>query len=734
MAKDINIKIKSDSKEAENGIKKVTSQLNSLSKDIKKSDVAKFAKSFTAVTAATAGAVTAIKKANAAIKETTQLYRNQITAEKQLETAAKNNPYLNSSSVQQLKEYASYLQSISTTGDEELLPYMAQLASAGRTQTEIQKIMSAALDVSASGMMSLDAAVTQLNKTYSGQVGLLGNQITDLKTLTSEQLKNGDAVKIVAEKFKGMAEETAKATGSTQQLKNAIGDMKEEIGAAFEKKLTPMRRFFTELVSGWTSAAKARREYEEADKRISEGTASTVDYEKVIAQEQKLADEKYEAAKRYLEILTDEKKLNEAIEESGYTMGADDYKYFMVTAQNEADALQRKVNALQAEYDAKKKLEEANKSADEEARKQAQLEADQAEKNRKALALKEENQKALDKQIEQITLRAKLTGEEVDQQEILNAMIQSYIALVTTDNTLVTENNELAKQRLAEIEGYAHALDIAKQKAESNNDVEEDTIEITETLADKYERAREEIQSFIDELSQLDQVASQIGTITKQATNLINDSIEDQAASEMASLEKQYDDGLLSYEEFCDKKKEINKKAAQEEYKLKMWEWHASLLTATANVAQGVSKAIAENGYPLGIIMGSLAAVSGALEIATITRNRPVAPSFATGGIVPGNSYTGDNVHANVNSGEMILNASQQAQLWSMANGNRSSGAGVTMPITINNNSSAQVNTSFNGNNLVVAIDEVVNSSMKAGRYTQSMIYASDKVTGSSYL
>ena len=40
------------------------------------------------------------------------------------------------------------------------------------------------------------------------------------------------------------------------------------------------------------------------------------------------------------------------------------------------------------------------------------------------------------------------------------------------------------------------------------------------------------------------------------------------------------------------------------------------------------------------------------------------AGSFAGGGIVGGNSYSGDRLIAHVNSGEMILNQSQQAALF----------------------------------------------------------------------
>lgn len=48
--------------------------------------------------------------------------------------------------------------------------------------------------------------------------------------------------------------------------------------------------------------------------------------------------------------------------------------------------------------------------------------------------------------------------------------------------------------------------------------------------------------------------------------------------------------------------------------------------------------------------------------IATISK-------FATGGIVGGNQTSGDNVLVRVNSGEMILNAAQQARLFALANG-----------------------------------------------------------------
>jgi hypothetical protein len=53
----------------------------------------------------------------------------------------------------------------------------------------------------------------------------------------------------------------------------------------------------------------------------------------------------------------------------------------------------------------------------------------------------------------------------------------------------------------------------------------------------------------------------------------------------------------------------------------------------------------------------------------TTSENTNAIGDYASGGIVPGDSYSGDKLTANVNSGEMILNKEQQANLWNLING-----------------------------------------------------------------
>ncbi len=90
----------------------------------------------------------------------------------------------------------------------------------------------------------------------------------------------------------------------------------------------------------------------------------------------------------------------------------------------------------------------------------------------------------------------------------------------------------------------------------------------------------------------------------------------------------------------------------------------AALTNTGAKSGEAVANATAEGAkkpfpYNLIAIAAGVAAVVGALAI---------AGAFANGGIVGGNSPTGDKLLARVNSGEMVLNKNQQSRLFRMIN------------------------------------------------------------------
>lgn len=133
---------------------------------------------------------------------------------------------------------------------------------------------------------------------------------------------------------------------------------------------------------------------------------------------------------------------------------------------------------------------------------------------------------------------------------------------------------------------------------------------------------------------------------------------------------------------------DYEKKKSDLEFKAAFRGWEYKEASAIAEVPLAVGRAIASASaapWPsTPAFMASYAALAGlaaGAQLAAVTSSKPKRSSYESGGIIPGNSFRGDNVQANVNSGEMILNAAQQAKLFELANGK---GSGSTQPIQLN--------------------------------------------------
>lgn len=775
-----------------------------------------------------------------AISEMSELYNKQTSAEVALAQAAKNNPYLLSESVKKLKNYASELQSISTYGDEELLPFMAQLASAGRTEQEIMDIMSTSIDVAASGSMSLDSAVKNLNKTFSGLSGELGEVNPQVKALSAEELKNGKAVEVLKSQYKGMAEEVAKATGTSQQLKNAVGDLKEELGAPFEKAMSPIRAFFTELISGWASAKKAKREYEEAGKKNEKSETRTADT--LNTQIEGLKKEIEQREKEFADM-TDPEKMQEKVR-----MGRGYVSMDMLKTANEnyrkrteemKDLLKRRLRQLDQAVLQEKKAADAQKKAQEEADAKTQLESEIEARDK----LRDAYDETIRQRQEEINQR-RITGEEIsteaEAQEMYNTALSAYIKMMSDpafkgnsgnfdheknarsdiagwgkikDKGELTEQIKEFEDELQQVADKANGIvkneydDVLKMlDAQYAAIIANKEMEINEKLRleQEYETKRKEIeaartkdennafterinalmggnQSYWDtykakiaELQQIEDevtastvlsteekeaqktaiteaavqarkeliasIASDVQNYTSQAVSIMQDACnlmletsKNEATAEQAELETKYRKGEISEEEYNKKVAESKKKAAKEQYKIQMWQWGASILQATANIAQGVSMAIAQGGVA-GLITGALVGAAGSVQIASIIASKPTPPSFSTGGIIGGTSTHGDNIAANLNSREMVMNMNQQKGLWDFINGG-SKGAGGGTNIVINNSASNLVTAQpqISKDKIELLIDARVNDSLKNGRYTNALNMAQQGAAGDYY-
>lgn len=964
--KEITLKIKGDSKSAQTAFDKASAKAKDFAGKLDSNPVSKMTKSVGQLTAGFGAYAAAAKAVVGTINDLTEAYEKQEKAEIQLEVASKNNPYLSASSVDRLKDYASHLQSIGTVGDEDLMPVMAKLAAAGRTEAEIQDIMSAALDMSAGGMISLESAADGLSKTLDGQSGTLGKMIPSVKTLTTEQLKNGDAIRQAADAYAGMSEEVTKATGSTQQLKNAWGDFKENLGEGFSKIITPIKNMFTGLITAAnTSVAEIKKTFNQI-KTIQDYRDGTLTAEKLDSKT--LADlNKRDKSDLVMAMHALEQYKNMILDEAGYgnrlpvldlkVDGLDlsqlvgeiileitqsttkyngsqlgDLRRAYKAAKNPSDDIKTLMELLsnfEEAYNAEKKSridlinartreEQAVKTAQQkdwskevleaktkaeksikDAKTLAELEyskgktslqgmndsiynaiwsayktmivgstdpgkmqttaeakaiyammdqyADRFEKDVKYTAnrssAKEEAPKELSDWITDIVnevvrarekqdAEAKLSGKSLSTQDKQDARADaaySAIVKVLSDKNFMAEQGAAGKDQLLSdetIRGYLDDIakstqwkeftegkqDLASAMKEFWNEAGQHSVEELESaenlIRDSYEKVKSvhvlterEQKEFNDKMKELDdelhsadtpekvadvenrilalqtqyhqlsiseeeeyaetmnrlrdelakaesqrlkdlvaervsmgdQLVQGLGDSARQAGDMTKEYFENSRQADIAEQQKLYEDGAISYEEYCDRVNKIDREAAQAQYRIAMAQWVIELAQATSNIALGVTKAIAE-GYPMGLINGALVSAAGAVSIASIIANKPRPPSFETGGIVPGTSYTGDRVGVRVNSGEGIFTRDQMKAMGIMAR--TGTQQAPTQNVIVNNNAGryAEASAEVDQNTVRVTVAEIMHSELRAGNMTGDIQEAQAKARGARYL
>ena len=743
----------------------IDTELNNkgLDKGLKKSGskLKDFAKTAGKAGVTAAAAAVSIKAIATAVKDVTEAYKGQIKSEKMLESASKNNPYLDSRSVQQLKEYADNIQTL--TGHDNVLvqEYMTMLAGAGRTQEQIQEIISASADLASAGLMDMGTAVKELSKSYEGQGRTLKMLIPAVNSLTEEEMKQGRAIDVIKKAYGGLAEETFAATGATEKLANAWGDLKKELGAPIEALTAPGRKAIAEFTDELTNGLRVFREWKEATKKRETGKedASSIQKEIDFLEKQK------ELSEKTLEQIENASKFQV------FFMGGEKGREKAKEQQKKIiDNLQKQIDLYEEERDVKAEIEDENNKLIQQETELAEKRAKQKERDEKAQEHIDSVTKALADQLEAMRVNAELRNEEVDTAEELNAYMSAYVDLVVKSNGLVTENNTVAKNMLDTINEMAKAeakktkslkeqaelkeamkefydflgelqdelseIDFYKNQIKELEKRKDDAIKLKNIEADeklKIEKEFAEAKAKLDEkITQLEkeqqreridnyisiakEFADEYANAMNNITRLASEGVEARAYLSTKEAEKMYNDGEIGYEEYQEKLSDIEKESAKQRYKIAMWEWGVQLVQAIANTAQGITKAIAQGGVA-GIALGALVGAAGAAQIALITANKPVVPSFATGGIVGGTSYTGDRVQANVNSGEMILTYAQQKRLFDIANGGRTGGN-----VQVFNSASNDVNVrpEITPEGVRILIRKVVNEDMASGRYNKS--------------
>lgn len=247
---DIDLNINVDTKDAISGIKKFG--------DTSESVISKVSKGFAAF-AALAGAALTFKGLSSAIDAASEADQSV----QKLNISLASTGEFTKSASEEIQAYAESVQGLTGISDEAVLEAFSLAKAFGITNKQAKELTQGAIELSAATGVDLDSAVKQLGATYSGSVGKLAKYGTEFKSLTEQQLKSGEAVRLVNERFKGTAEALSNTfTGSVTKAGNAFGDILENLGKIITQNPA--------VIAGITGVANA---FNQIAKSVSENQA-----------------------------------------------------------------------------------------------------------------------------------------------------------------------------------------------------------------------------------------------------------------------------------------------------------------------------------------------------------------------------------------------------------------------------------------------------------------------------
>jgi len=185
----------------------------------------------------------------------------------QLNTSLGNN----STKIDEMTGLIETLSDKTLASREEVMKMVTQLASLGKSESEIKKISSAAINLSNVTGQGLNEAMKQVNATFSGSTDELGKLIPELKNLSKEQLAAGGAADVINQKLGLLSDQMS--AGVSQKIKNmkdTWAELKIEFGKDLSQVFSPLIGWVDKLGKQWLTNIKNMEDY----KRVQAGLAA----------------------------------------------------------------------------------------------------------------------------------------------------------------------------------------------------------------------------------------------------------------------------------------------------------------------------------------------------------------------------------------------------------------------------------------------------------------------------
>lgn len=631
----------------------------------------------------------------------------------------------------QVEEFATKLEASSKFSDDAIISQVAYARSLGLSTFQAEQLVQAAANMSATLGGGLEENVAKLGMTLDGTATRLGKLIPGLKSLTEEQLKAGAAADYINSKFIGAAANDLNThAGKVAYLKNQYDNLQEAIGglivnngayqtsmgsisnivASTTKFITDhtvqIKNLFTALgitagiigtvaagyglftvamgiyTAGLVTTTVTTAAYTGATAVATTATWSlnaalaanpaVLIIGAVVAGVALLGygiyklveywDEvKVAAAKSLRFMLTGLLEVQTLLTATfGDNFGIEKTKGAIDSLSTSIDELNKKIAAKPKDGD-----------ADKEAAKKAQASKDDA-LAKELTAEKQANQALLVERKSMLEQKAALTLQ--GQQSL--AELESAAANERINSEIANNEESLATKQAA----YQLQLEtrIAQEAEELVRRQELQIAELDEIYNHELAKAAlltnaAERKKAIEEANNKEAIARVTLTNKQQieALTLSNKSqkaLDDKSAADKkatTALKTQMEESYLnSAQGFIAAGAALAKAGSREAKAL-------AITDATIATYLGATKAFASVPYPANFIAAGSVIAGGLANVAKITS----AGSFANGGFIGGSSFSGDKLQANVNSGEAVLNVSQQKEFMKIANGESKNGS-----------------------------------------------------------
>lgn len=601
------------------------------------------------------------------IKKLTEAYKIQETAVAKMEAALKATGAYSPTLSKNLRQLAKDLQSVTIYGDEATLEMTSLLQSLAKlNQEQLVKIIPAIQDFSTGMGVDLNTAASLVGKTLGSTTNALSRYgiVIDMTGTKEEKLK--ELTEAINASFGGMAEAMGDTyTGQVTILKNAFGDLKEEMGEMVAQQMKPMIPLITTMIQNLTAWIEKKNELREAYELLKKEMKDVNDYMRleILEAEQLVAiDEK--------RILI--KKLER-----------EERKAALTGSLEEVRAIEKEIDAINKESRRRAQLIDNMKIALQQREEEANTIKENEKKVKDAI---DERKKALNELVETMEwaweAESDLTSKAEETAIKYKYLMERQIELKDSTVDLMRVYMEYHRIRMANIQGIddeekavTDLMDVYKEYyyvRMAAREAEEESTELTaQQINLVYAQARgfglfrdsiynteDAIDDYNEKLRETQRTLHDVSYATGLAINTMMMAWNTMYANKRIELEdwyykeKEYLEKTITNEEdleaamkaLDDEMEERTRKAMREEAQAKK---KMAIFSTVINTARGIAES-----FPRFWKMAAIAA-AGVAQLAIIKSQK--IPAFQYGGIVPGGYGGGDTIPAMLEPGEMVV-------------------------------------------------------------------------------